>query len=125
MSNLFYLRQITIYEVNFKKYKIITLTTYFRVLDYPTKTAIKTKYENILDNKPKCNFEQLSSQEHPTNKKTSFSKNRSPKREASKNASMKLNLQIGDQFYKPRNKKLVVYYLELMINTSKNCSLSI
>ena len=64
--------------------------------------------------KPEYNFNLLKSPKVQTKNLPNSKMKRSSKREASKNASIKLNLQIVDECYKPRNKKLVLCYQTLL-----------
>ena len=67
---------------------------------------MKTIKEDITSKtKPEYDFKLLKSLKVQTNNLPNSQIKRSSKRVASKNVSIKLNLQMVDEFYKSRNKK--------------------
>ena len=75
-----------------------------------------------LKTEPEYNLKLFKSPKVQTNHLPNSQMKRSSKRVASKNASIKLNLQIVDEFYKPRNnKKLVLcHQILIIINLRRN-----
>ena len=75
-----------------------------RTLDYPIKTTVKVKNDILTTNKQTKNFRSpdrsLTRPIVPVSPKMHRSK-----REASKNASMIVNLLMENEFYKPKNKE--------------------